>query len=201
MNATASAGLRALCAQPYASLRDLEREAAGAGLDAEQLLRALQFLHATGSVLHFGAGARQHSRRLQEVVFLQPQFIIDAIKYVIRESRAQDVNDELRALDAQIRGTTLQHDLDLLLERGELTRSLLAELWAKFKFKAQDERLMLELMKGFRLLRELGSPGDGERFVVPAMLPTTSLPPEFLAPDWWRPSKADAAVTGTASGA
>ena len=26
------------------------------------------------------------------------------------------------------------------------------------------------------------------------MLPTTSLPPEFLAPDWWRPSKADAAA-------
>ena len=74
---TASAGLRALCAQPYASLRDLEREAAGTGLDAEQLHRALQFLHATGSVLHFGAGARQHSWRLQEVVFLHPQFIID----------------------------------------------------------------------------------------------------------------------------
>jgi hypothetical protein len=47
---------------------------------------ALQFLHATGSVLHYGSGTRQHSQKLQEEVFMQPQFIIDVIKYVIRKS-------------------------------------------------------------------------------------------------------------------
>ena len=52
MNTTATAGLRALCAQPYVSLRDLEREAAQVGIDKDQLHRALQFLHATSSVLH-----------------------------------------------------------------------------------------------------------------------------------------------------
>jgi len=124
---------------------------------------------------------------------MQPQVIIDVIKYVIRESRGEDVNNELRAMDDRIRGTTLKDDLDLLLDRGELTRSLLAELWAQFKFKAQDQRLMLELMKGFKLLRELGKPGEDERYVVPAMLPTGNLPPEFLAPRWWRPSRAKAA--------
>jgi GTPase SAR1 family protein len=194
VNAKATAGLRALCAQPYVSLRDLEREAAKVGIDKEQLNRALQFLHATGSVLHYGSDTRQHSQKLQEWVFMQPQFIIDVIKYVIRESRGEDVNDELRAMDDRIRGTNLKDDLDLLLVRGELTRSLLAELWAKFKFKAQDQRLMLELMKGFKLLRELGKPGDDERYVVPAMLPTGNLPPEFLEPRWWRPSRANAAA-------
>jgi len=193
VNATASAGLRALCAQPYVSLRDLRREAAQVGIDKDQLHRALQFLHATGSVLHYGPGTRQHSRQLQEVVFIQPQFIIDLIKYVIREPGAKDVNDELRAMDDRIRGTTLVNDLDLLLDRGELTQSLLAELWAQFKFKAQDQRLMLELMKGFKLLRELGKPGEVERYVVPAMLPTGNLAPEFLEPHWWRPSRANAA--------
>ena len=53
---------------------------------------------------------------------------------------------------------------------------------------------MLELMKGFKLLRELGKPGDDERYVVPAMLPTGNLPPEFLEPRWWRPSRANAAA-------
>jgi hypothetical protein len=33
VQATASAGLRALCAKPYVSLRDLEREAAEVGID------------------------------------------------------------------------------------------------------------------------------------------------------------------------
>ena len=190
VDATASVGLRTVCEQPYVSLRDLEREAAEVGIDKEQLHRALQFLHATGSVLHYGSGTRQHSQKLQEWVFMQPQFIIDVIKYVIRESRGEDVNDELRAMDVRIRGTTLKDDLDLLMGKGELTRDLLAELWAKFKFKAQDQRLMLELMKGFKLLRELGKPGEDERYVVPAMLPTGNLPPEFLEPRWWRPSSA-----------
>ena len=90
------------------------------GIDKEQLHRALQFLHATGSVLHYGSGTRQHSQKLQEVVFMQPQFIIDLIKYVIRESRGEDVNDELRAMDAQIRQTSLRNDLDRLFERGEV---------------------------------------------------------------------------------
>ncbi len=124
---------------------------------------------------------------------MQPQFIIDVIKYVIRESRGEDVNNELQAMDYRIRGTTLKDDLDLLLDRGELTRSLLAELWAQFKFKAQDKMLMLELMKGFKLMRELGKTGEDERYVVPAMLPTGNLPPEFLEPRWWRPSRANAA--------
>ena len=39
---------------------------------------------------------------------MQPQFIIDVIKYVIRESRGEDVNNELRAMDDRIRGTTLR---------------------------------------------------------------------------------------------
>jgi Leucine-rich repeat (LRR) protein/uncharacterized caspase-like protein/GTPase SAR1 family protein len=194
VNAKATKGLRALCAQPYVSLWDLEREAAEVGIDKDQVHRALQFLHATGSVLHYGSGTRQHSQKLQQVVFMQPQFIIDVIKYVIRESRGENVNDELRAMDDRIRGTTLGEDLDLLLDRGELKRSLLAELWAKFKFKPQDQRLMLELMKDFKLLRDLGNNGEDERYVVPAMLPTRNLPPEFLEPRWWHPSRANAAA-------
>ena len=125
---------------------------------------------------------------------MQPQFIIDVIKYVIRESRGENVNDELRAMDDRIRGTTLGEDLDLLLDTGELTRSLLAELWAKFKFKRQDQELMLDLMKDFKLLRKLGNNGKDERYVVPAMLPTRNLPPKFLEPRWWQPSRANAAA-------
>jgi hypothetical protein len=191
VDAKASAGLRELCAKPYVSIWDLEREAAKVGIDKEQLHRALQFLHATGSVLHYGSGTRQHSRQLQEWVFMQPQFIIDLIKYVIRESRGEDVNDELRFMDAQIRQTSLGNDLDRLFKRGELSSTLLKELWAKFK--VHDQTLMLELMKGFKLLRRLYAPGEDERYVVPAMLPTGNLPQKFLEPHWWCPSSANAA--------
>jgi hypothetical protein len=91
-------GWRALCAKLSVFLWDLEREAEKVGIDKELLHRALQFLLAAGSVQHYGSGTRQHSQKLPAWVFMQPQFIIDVIKYVIREPRGEDVNDELRIL-------------------------------------------------------------------------------------------------------
>ena len=201
VDATASAGLRTLCEQPYVSLRDLEREAAEVDIDKEQLHRALQFLHATGSVLHYGSGSRQHSKKLLEVVFMRPQFIISGISYVIREAEAKDVNAKLRALDARIRGTPLQRDLEGLLERGEVTRSLLNELWNHLP--SRDRELMLEVMTDFKLLRGLGGSGRGmfERYVVPAMLPNKGLPDEYVIPQWWCPARAEvSALVEPASG-
>ena len=141
-------------------------------MDADELHSALRFLHATGSVLHYGSGPRQHrtqhSGKLEQIVFLQPQFIIDAIKYVVREPEAEDINAELRAMDKQIRN---QRDLKSFHQTGELTRALLSEVWNLAKIKASDQRLMLDVMKAFRLLRVLGESGDAqrERYVVPAL--------------------------------
>ena len=56
-----------------------------------------------GSVLHYGVGTRRGSAELHKTVFMQPQFIIDAVKFVIREPGADDINDELRKCDARIR--------------------------------------------------------------------------------------------------
>jgi hypothetical protein len=133
---------------------------------------------------------RPYSLKLQEVVVLQPHFVIKGISLVIRERGAQDVNDELRALDARIRGTTLERDLEDLLERGEVTQRLLTELWKHMS--SRDRELVLELMTQFRLLRGLGASGSGmsERFVVPAMLPNSGLPDEYVKPEWWAPARA-----------
>jgi len=48
-----------------------------------------------GSVLHYGSGTQEHSREVLETVFMQSQFTIDAIKYVVREANPEDVNAEL----------------------------------------------------------------------------------------------------------
>ena len=156
---------------------------------SDELHSALRFLHATGSVLHYGSGTRQHSAELEQIVFMQPQFIIDAIKYVVREPEAEDINAELRAMDKQIRN---QRDLKSFHQTGELTGRLLREVWGLAKISPSDQRLMLEVMKAFRLLRVLGESGDaqGERYVVPAMLPQEALPAEYVAPHWWCPAKA-----------
>ena len=166
LDATASEGLRTLCKQPFVRTACLEREAAQIGMDKEELHSALAFPHSTGSVLHYDLRTRQEHRlkKVQETVFTQPQFVIDAIKYMIREANPEDVNAELRALDSQICN---YRDLKQHLESGELTRSLLTEVWDlakgtdnKPRFKRQDHALMLELLKGFKLLRVLGAPCD-----------------------------------------
>jgi len=166
------------------------------GMDREEVHSALAFLHSTGSVLHYGSTTQELGCEVQETVFMQPQFIIDAIKYVIREAKPEDVNNELRALTTQIRN---KRDLKLYFESGELTRGLLTEVWdlamgldGKPTFKRKDHKLMLDLLKGFKLLRTLGGPCDAklERYVVPAMLPNKALPPEYVTPEWWCPEKA-----------
>jgi len=203
VDATASEGLRRVCTQPYVSLTELETEAGKVGMCKEEVHSALRFLHATGSLLYYGTGTRQNNPLLQDTVSLNRQFMIDvnqfmidAIKYVIREPNAENVNDELRAIDKSIRN---QRDLKNYLKSGELTGSLLKELWTLANFNVQDHKTMLELMKSFKLLRPLGGVGNAlrQRYVVPAMLPYTSLPAEYVLPWWWYPVKAnDAAGVG-----
>jgi hypothetical protein len=192
----ASDALRRLCGRPHVTLPELETEAGKVGMDGAELHSALAFLHATGSVLYYGTDPRhQDSRELVETVFMQPQFIINAIKYVIRERKPEDVNDELREMDKRIRN---RRDLNDLFTKGELTGSLLIELWTfdKSSYTTQDRKLLLEVMKGFKLLRLLGPPGEAmrERYVVPAMLPNHELPDKYVTPEWWCPEKADEAA-------
>jgi len=104
----ASVGLRAVCGQACVSLGALEEAAANVGMDKPELHSALLFLHATGLVLHYGTDTRRGSYELQGTVFMQPQFIINAIKYVIREPFATNVNDEVRAMDASVRMLKMQ---------------------------------------------------------------------------------------------
>jgi len=194
----ASAGLRAVCGQACVSLGALEEAAGEVGMDKAEVRSALLLLHATGSVLHYGTDTRRGSQALQGTVFMQPQFIIDAIKYVIREPSAADINDEVRALDTRIRQNAGYTEvLDWFLgtgaeahSSGVLTRQLLTHLWRHLN--PRQHTVLLDLMKAFKLLRPLA---DKDTFLVPAMLPRRALPDEYVMPDWWRPSKAaDVAV-------
>jgi len=186
--------LRAVCGQACVTLGDLEQAALadGVAMDKAEVHSALLFLHATGSVLHYGTDTRRGSKKLQGTVFMQPQFIINAIKYVIREPCADDVNDEMRKLDVRIRQNASNGEaLDRFLGTheahgsGVLTRQLLTQVWRHLN--PQYHMLLLELMKVFMLLRPLA---DKDFFLVPAMLPQRALPDEYVTPDWWRPAKA-----------
>jgi len=188
--------LREACSHPYVSLSTLEEAALEVGMNKAEVRSALLLLHATGSMLHYANDTRRSNQVLQRYVFMQPQFIIDAIKYVIREPCAAEVNDETRALDVRIRrdpgnSEALDRFLGIGTENahssGVLTRHLLTHLWRHLN--PQHHTVLLELMKAFKLLRPLT---DKDTFLVPAMLPQCALPDEYVTPYWWRPSKAAA---------
>jgi len=191
--AKASPGLRAVCSQACVSLGALEDEASHVGM----VLSALRFLHATGSVLHYGLDTRRGNSELHSTVFMQPQFIIDAIKRIVREPNADKVNEELCQMDTRIRRSPDgQETLDRFLGSaqaygsGIVTRSLLTRhLWRDFA--PRDHEVLLQLMQAFKLLRPLA---ETNTVLVPAMLPKSELPAEYVTPHWWCPSKASAAA-------
>ena len=65
-------------------------------------------------MLHYGKNAQCGSPELNKFVFMHPQFIIDAIKYIIREPDSRDINQELRRCDARIRKNPFVKKHDLL---------------------------------------------------------------------------------------
>jgi len=121
---------------------------------------------------------------MQGTIFMQPQFIIDAIKYVIHEPCAAYVNGEVRALDVHIlQNAGNDEALDQFLSTkkkngsGVLTRQLLTHMWQHLNLR--QHTLLLELMTALKLLRPLG---DAKTFLVPAMLLRQALTEEYVSP-------------------
>ena len=79
----ATPALREVCSQAHAPLHALLEAAGAVGMERDEELSALRFLHETGSVLHYSESTRRGSAELAQTVFMQPQWIIDGIKYCL----------------------------------------------------------------------------------------------------------------------
>jgi len=190
----ATDNLRVALASPCVPMKVLEQECAQVGIYKKELDSALRFLHATGSMLHYGTkkDKKRFGWKVQNTVIVQPQFVIDAIKYMIRESIDGELNDELRAMDALIRRNASEKaELDKFLGlttsgAGILSKHLLTHhLWKKIP--KTHHGLLLELLTGFKLLRMLTQPNaPSVIFLVPAMLSKDALPLSYVGP-WWCP--------------
>jgi len=192
--------LRKVCSEPCARVSDIVREAEECGMKEDEVLRALQFLHAAGSVIFYGNQAIETD--LRGWVFTRPQWIIDAIKYVIHEPAMEDVNAELRELRSKLAAEKPQFSecLEALERRGRLCeRFLRSWLWSwteevRRKFPSSLHSALIALMVRFRLMRKCNEDGVGSRwcqvccdkthwsYVVPGMFGT------FLSPDWTGPA-------------
>eukprot|EP00286_Rhodomonas_abbreviata_P001108 CAMPEP_0181288846 /NCGR_PEP_ID=MMETSP1101-20121128/560_1 /TAXON_ID=46948 /ORGANISM="Rhodomonas abbreviata, Strain Caron Lab Isolate" /LENGTH=2036 /DNA_ID=CAMNT_0023393015 /DNA_START=546 /DNA_END=6656 /DNA_ORIENTATION=+ len=199
----ASAELRELCRKPQVLLEDLRVEAVKCGITSDEIVRAVRYLHGTGAALHFQDSAEFGS--LQEFVFLQPQWIVDAIKYVIREYDGDDLNSELREIENEImQDRTACSQLEVFKRCGQLREDLLRNyLWGLPKYggahplagerKFPDYHVedLLDLMQSFGLLVPMKSVKH-KTYMVPAMLnKDICLPDAYVKPHWYVPLAAN----------
>jgi len=85
-------------------------------------LRATKFCHDLGDVLFF---------EKENLVFLQPSFLIDIFKYVIRHDHKESTYWTEKMLDRNISEEQFNRGKDLLLQKGELEQWLLELLWSR----------------------------------------------------------------------
>jgi len=83
--------------------------------------RATQFCHDLGDVLFF---------EREDLIFLQPSFLIDIFKYVIRHDHKESTFWTEKMLDHNISQEKFNAGKESLLQRGELEQWLLELLWS-----------------------------------------------------------------------
>jgi len=140
--------------------------------------RATHFCHDLGDVLFF---------EKEDLVFLQPSFLIDTFKYVIRHDHRESTHWTEKLLDCGITETQFNLGKELLLQKGELEHWFLKVLWSHFYDNAAEPDIvnnLIQLLETFDIATSIEKGGQ-----------STILIPEFqpkeLIADWPRYSTDD----------
>jgi len=100
--------------------------------------RATKFCHDLGDVLFF---------EKEDLVFLQPSFLIDVFKYVIRHDHKESTYWTKKLLDQNISEEQFNKGKDLLLQKGELEQWLLEVLWSRLNCNLAGQSIMNNLIQ------------------------------------------------------
>jgi len=100
--------------------------------------RATKFCHDLGDVLFF---------EKEDLVFLQPSFLIDVFKYVIRHDHKESTYWTEKMLDRNISEEQFNKGKSLLLQKGELEPWLLELLWSQLYDNFSESSIMNNLIQ------------------------------------------------------
>jgi len=100
--------------------------------------RATKFCHDLGDVLFF---------EKEDLVFLQPSFLIDVFKYVIRHDHKESTYWTEKMLDQDISEEQFNKAKDLLLQKGEMEQWLLEILWSRLNENLAEPSIMNNLIQ------------------------------------------------------
>mmetsp|Transcript_14462 Transcript_14462/g.16908 ORF Transcript_14462/g.16908 Transcript_14462/m.16908 type:complete len:416 (+) Transcript_14462:205-1452(+) len=120
------------------------------GLSRQERYIALGLFHERGLIIHLTA-----TEALQNIVIVKPQWIIDALGKVIRDS-------SIHVDMTQYESDGLREDAQLLFLKGIASRDLLGYLW-----KYDQTEFFIDLMKRTMLMSAYT---DSDSFLIPSLL-------------------------------
>lgn len=135
--------------------------------------RATSFCHDLGDVLFFDK---------EGIVFLQPSFLIDIFKYVIRHDHKESTYWTEDLQDQNISKEQFNVGKELLLHKGELQEWLLKVLWLQIYNGLVDKTItnnLIQLLETFDVATSIEHQGH-KRLLVP------EFQPQFLTRKWPR---------------
>ena len=128
-------------------------------VDDEEFLTVLKFLHDQRILIHF-----DDSPRLNKLVVLDPQWLIDVFKKVITVKPFDSEEREFKKLWRKLEKT------------GILTEKLLEHLWGPLLQQEETSESLVAIMEKFSLMCLWPSSAPDKQYLVPSML--MSYPPE-----------------------
>eukprot|EP01046_Picozoa_sp_COSAG06_P062746 COSAG06_NODE_14278_length_1172_cov_0.781920_1_plen_380_part_01 len=130
--------------------------------------RALHFLRTTGDVLYY-----DHIPGLSERIFIRPQWLVNVMKQLVRH----DLEEQLQAICAPYDQQAKTHLRQLgrdFVQKGELHKRLLLELWRIADVAGSDAELqqdLISLLESLSLVVMDPSPNRAGQWLVPLRLP------------------------------
>jgi len=140
--------------------------------------RATLFCHDLGDVLFF---------EKEGLVFLQPSFLIDMFKCVIRHDHRESTNWTTDLQQHNISKEDFSEGKDLLLQKGELQEWLLEVLWSQLYCGLLDRSItnnLIHLLETFDIATAIER--DGHKCLL-----IPEFQPQFLTVKWPRQKNAD----------
>lgn len=126
---------------------------------ATEVEEMLHLFHELGVILHFTATVN-----LADVVTTKPQWLIDSVSRVIRDSKLHPYDKK------QFKTAGLDTDLDSLFKHGFASRDLLDFLWPKGQVD-----FLLDLMRKLLLLSNWQFGKEENRYLIPSMVPENGI--------------------------
>mmetsp|Transcript_9725 Transcript_9725/g.12145 ORF Transcript_9725/g.12145 Transcript_9725/m.12145 type:complete len:566 (+) Transcript_9725:2-1699(+) len=142
--------------EPWLRLSKVQEIARAAGIsDHNEVQKMLHLYHQLGMVVHLTS-----TQTLADVVVTNPQWLLNSISLVIRDSEIHSFErmDELE-------NAGLKEDVERLFTRGLVSRDLLLFLWDR-----EQVNFLLDLMKHTMLLSEWDFGSEDNLYLVPSLL-------------------------------